>query len=76
MKVRLSNGKFATVIKDLSSITSIIRYSGAEGESTRVVSMDEIMNGPIDLCLFDNSLNGTNSNYTQIKRNNDGSPKK
>jgi len=75
-KVKLINGKFAKVIRDLSSTSVIIKYNGPEGESVRVVSYEEMMAGPIDLCLFDRTLTGTNSNYTPIKRDADGTPKR
>jgi len=74
-KVKLANGKFAKVIKQLSSTALLIHYKGDEGESTRVISIDEMMNGSIELCLFDKSLSTANSNYLPVKRDTEGRPK-
>ena len=75
-KVRLSNGKFAKVIKQLSSTALLIHYKGDEGESTRVISIDEWFNGSIELCLFGKSLStANNSNYLPVKRDTEGRPK-
>ncbi len=75
-KVRLTNGKSAKIIKEVSRLSVIIHYEGNEGRSTCLVSYDDIMRGPIDLCLFDRSIGGSNSNYTPIKRNSDGTPRR
>jgi len=53
-KVPLTNGKYATVEKVLNDAHSfIIFYKGKEGESHRLVSLEEIFEAkPIDLELF------------------------
>ena len=75
MKVRLANGKFGKVIKVLSSQSVIVHYKEKDEESYRVSTYDEIMAGPIEMCLFDKSITGSNANYAPVKRGTDGRPK-
>lgn len=52
-KIPLTNGKYATVTKVLNKSTFVCFYRGKEGESNRMVTLDEILeNRPIDLDLF------------------------
>jgi hypothetical protein len=74
-KVHLSNGKSAKIIKEISPLSVIIHYQGNEGESVRLVSYEEIMTAPIELCLFDKTITGANSNYTPVKRDVNGNPR-